>query len=79
MRNGGQGSICDCCGKSVAPFNVIRIVTRTLLKGNNYKNCSSDTKTRDTMTRHFCHECALKVEEMLKNLCNESEDENNGL
>ena len=45
-----------------------------VVKGNNYKNCSSDTKTRDTMTRHFCHECALKVEEMLKNLCNESED-----
>ena len=74
MRNGGQVSICDCCGKSILPFNTIRVVTRTLVKGNNYKNCSSDTKTRDIMTRHFCKNCSEKVEEILKNLCKESED-----
>ena len=77
MRNGEQGSICDCCGKEIEPFNTHRVVIRNLLKGKKYDKVSSDTVTKDIFTRHFCDDCVLKVERVINYMCNESKEKLN--
>ena len=66
---------CSCCGKEIEPFSTHRVVIRNLLKGKKYDKVSSDTLTSDVFTRHFCDDCILKVEHVIKCMCNESEEE----
>ena len=73
MRNKGQGSICDCCGKEIELFSTHRVVIRNLLKGKKYDKVSSDTLTNDVFTRHFCDDCILKAKRMLEFMCNEKD------
>ena len=69
MRNGGQGSICDCCKKEIEPFSTHRLVVRDLLKGKKYEKCSSDTVIRETNMYHFCDECKEIIVNTLNKMC----------
>ena len=75
MRASGQGSICDCCGKEINPFDTHRVIIRNLLPGKKYPHVSSDTKTNDVFTRHFCDGCIEKVKNVIECMCENNNKE----
>ena len=63
---GANGCTCDLCQTPLAPFQIFRLVGRTLQPGPRYPQVTSDTTSKDIDVFHYCEDCYNIIIESLK-------------